>query len=51
MRESNGASYDIHLRMGPEPPAFKTHKKIFIQAGDNSQILHFREPKETVYKM
>lgn len=51
MTESNGASYDTHLRRGPKPPTSKTHTKTVIQAGDNSQTLHLREPKEIVCKM
>lgn len=51
MTDSNGARYDTHLRRGSKPPAFKTHIKIVIQAGDNSQTLHLREPKEMVCKM
>lgn len=51
MAESNSASYDTHLRRGSKLPAFKTHTKIVIQAGDNSQTLHIRETKEIVDNM
>lgn len=51
MTESNGASYDTHLRRDPKPRAFKTHTKIVIEKGDKHQALHLREPKEIVCKM
>lgn len=51
MTESNGASYDTHIRRGPKPPVFKTHAKTVIKKGDKRQTLHLRKPKEIVYKM